>query len=104
MSKGVAANISVVLAIVMWPLGAFGFLGMLGDPSPHLSQGQVWVQKALYGGLPVTVAFAFFVAAAWLSGFSFSAAKGRAIVSLILCSAYVAGVFWGAVLSPWFAL
>ena len=104
MSKGAAANISIVLAVVMWPLGAFGLFGMLGDPAPDLSSAQVWVQKAMLGGLPLTVAFAFFVAAAWLSGFSFAAAKGRAIVSLVLCSAFVAGVFWGAVLSPWLAL
>jgi hypothetical protein len=104
MSKGASANISVALAIIMWPLGAFGFLGMLGDPAPYLSSHQMWVQKAVYGGLPLTAAFAFFVAAAWLSGFSFSAAKGRAIVSLVLCGAFVAFVFWGAVLSPWLAL
>jgi len=104
MSKGASANLSVALAIIMWPLGAFGFLGMLGDPSPHLNAEQVWVQKAVYGGLPLTAAFAFFVAAAWLLGFCFSVAKGRAIVSLVLCGGFVAFVFWGAVLSPWLAL
>jgi hypothetical protein len=92
------------MAIIMWPLGAFGFFVMLGDLHPATPPVQAWVSKGVYGGLPLTMAFAFLVAASWLSGYSYSEGKVRAIASLVLCSGFVMLVFWGAFLAPLFAL
>lgn len=85
MTKQNAATLSVVMAIVMWPIGAFGIFSTLGDLIPDITPYEAWQSKALFGGLPMTLAFGLFVSAAWLSGYSFSEAKRRSITSLLLC-------------------
>ena len=104
MPKGKAATLSLLMAIVMWPLGAFGFFGMLGDLNPKTPHFQAWVYKGVYAGLPLTLAFALFVAASWLSGYSYSEAKYRAVASVILCSCFAILVFWAVFLGPLLAL
>ena len=104
MNKSTAATLSLVMAVLMWPLGAYGFLALLMDFAPEPTPFQLWVYKGLGGGGPLTIAAGFFVAAAWLSGYSFHEAKRRAIASVAICSGFVAFIFWATIVGPYIAL
>ena len=104
MRKETAATWSVIMAVAMWPLGAFGFIAILADVAPGTSAYEMWFYKAMYGGLPITSAFGFLIAASWLSGYSFPEAKVRAVASAILCLSFIGLMFWGTFLGPLVAL
>ena len=100
MRKGTAANLSLTMALLMWPLGAMGFLSMLADHRLGMSSREVGINEGIWVGLPLTVACAFLIASAWLSGYSYSEAKRRASTVCVLCSGFVIVVFWNLVLVP----
>jgi hypothetical protein len=104
MSKSTAANLSLVLAIAMWPIGTLGFFSQLGDFARDTPAFDVWLWRGLYGGGMLTLATACFVAAAWLSGYSFPEARRRALASSLICGSFVVAILWSTVLGPFFAL
>ena len=77
-----AANLSLILVGFGWLLLIYGVLSQLGDPAPYVPQSELQFQRHL--SMAVFLAGVFLLGSAlWLSGFSFTFAKKRAIVSML---------------------
>ena len=82
--KNLAANCSLVLSVVSAPVIYYAALSALGDPDPKIPSSVIasmllWSQVVLAAGiLGLCISL-------WLSGFAFSAAPKRSILSGLLC-------------------
>ena len=89
MNKQIAANISVVLSLLLWPVAVLGFAFALASPRYLASAEQIRFAKIIGPGVSLSLALIFLVAAAWLAGYSYSEAKKRALVGTLSCVAFV---------------
>ena len=87
-----AANVAIALVVLGWLSSGWGVLSQLGDPAP-------WVPKAeLEAHRRVATAFLLFgilfvLCSLWLSGYSFSTARWRAIFVALCGVAPVVALF-----------
>lgn len=89
MNKQVAANLSVVLSLLLWPVAVLGFAFAIASPPYMTSAEQIRFAKIIGPGVSLSLAFIFLVAASWLAGYSYQEAKKRAIVGTLSCAAFV---------------
>ncbi|WP_426687215.1 hypothetical protein [Rhodanobacter ginsengiterrae] len=83
MKQTSAANLALLLVVVGWALAYYGVMSQLGDPSPSVPHAQI--EAARHVSLVVLyIGVVSILAALWLSGYSFSAAKVRASVCVAL--------------------
>jgi hypothetical protein len=83
MKPSIAANLSLLLAVVAWPLVVYGFATMMGDRFDvpvEVIRAQMRISAAvLYTGI-------FSLAGSlWLSGYAFPVAKHRAVLAASGC-------------------
>jgi hypothetical protein len=94
MKQTSAANLAFLLVAVGWLLAFYGVMSQLGDPSPSVPREQI--EAARHISLVVLcVGVVCALAALWLSGYSFSAAKIRASI----CAALIVFPSVGIILS-----
>ena len=84
MKSSHAANIALVLVAIGWLLSTYGALSQLGDPALTVSRAEIEAHRH------VSLAFLFagilaLLSALWLSGYSFSHARWRASLALLVC-------------------
>jgi hypothetical protein len=84
MKQTTAVNLALFLVVVGWLMAYYGVMSQLGDPSPtavhaHIEAARKLSRSVLFIGL-VSI-----LAALWLSGYGFTAAKVRASI----CSALI---------------
>jgi hypothetical protein len=89
MTKQMAANTSVLLALVLWPAAFFGAGWALGDAAPYESAAQARFVKVIGAGVMMSLTVTFLAAAAWLAGYSYAEAPKRAVISTVSCTAFV---------------
>ena len=96
MKEVVAANVSLVLAVVCVPLLAYGYSSVLGDPAPWvpasaIQSSRFWSATAFSVGL-VCLFFSF-----WLSGYAFRSARWRSLLAVAICCVpvfYIANLWY----------
>ncbi len=90
MNKHTAANISIILALLLWPMALIIFSVMLNEHEPN-------ARGVILAGIMIPFTWVILVIAAWLAGYSYTDAKKRAIFSTLCCVSYVivfAWLFW----------
>ncbi|HWG89056.1 MAG TPA: hypothetical protein VN679_14830 [Candidatus Acidoferrales bacterium] len=90
MKQTSAANLALLLVVVGWALAYYGVMSQLGDPSPSVPHAQIEATRHV-SLVVLCIGVVSILAALWLSGYSFSAAKVRAsaCVALILLPSVV---------------
>jgi len=83
MKQTSAANLALLFVIAGWSLAFYGVMSQLGDPSPSIPQFQIEATRHL-SLVVLCIGVVCVLAALWLSGYSFSAAKVRASVCAAL--------------------
>jgi|SRR6185437_433571 len=86
MKQTTAANTSLVLVVLGWPLTYYGFLSNAGDGdfSPSLSHAEI-VAAQHQAVAMLLIGMACLISALWLSGYAFSSARFRATIALAAC-------------------
>ena len=83
MKQTSAANLALLLVVVGWSLAYYGVMSQLGDPSPSVPHAQIEATRHL-SIVVLCIGVVSVLAALWLSGYSFSAAKVRACACAVL--------------------
>ena len=83
MKKTSAANLAFLFVVAGWSLAFYGVMSQLGDPSPSVAQVQIEAARHL-SLVVLCIGVVCVLAALWLSGYSFSAAKVRACICAAL--------------------
>jgi len=83
MRKNFAATVALVLGVIAWPAMAWGALSLLGDYSRDTPQ-EIIRANTLRSHVAVAAGALASFAAIWLSGYTWSTAKTRAVFALAL--------------------
>jgi hypothetical protein len=83
MKSSIAANLSLLLAVVAWPLVAYGFASMMGDRFDVPAE-VIRAQMRISSTVAYTGFFSL-AASLWLSGYAFPVAKRRAVLAASGC-------------------
>ena len=83
MKQTTAANLALALTLAGWSAAIPGGLSTLGDPRPEVSPEQLAAMWKVAIALETTGILAL-VAALWLSGYAFSGARRRSILTTAL--------------------
>ncbi|GAA0248759.1 hypothetical protein [Rhodanobacter caeni] len=95
MKQTAAANLALLLVLAGWLLAYYGVMSQLGDPSPSVPHAQI--EAARRQSLAVLfIGVASLLTALWLSGYSFSGAKVRAITCVALVLLPSVAVVWSS--------
>jgi len=95
MKQTTAANLALLLVVAGWLLAYYGVMSQLGDPSPSVPHAQIEASRHLSLAM-LFIGVASILAALWLSGYSFSAAKVRASACAALILLPSVAVIWGS--------
>ena len=87
MKKQTAANISIALALMLWPMALISFGVVLNEHEPN-------ARCILLVQIMMPLTFVFLLTAAWLAGYSYAEAKKRSIISTLCCVGYVLALAW----------
>ncbi|SFS18897.1 hypothetical protein SAMN05216570_3845 [Dyella sp. OK004] len=88
MKQTTASNLALLLAPAGWVLCFIGVASQMGDPNPDIPVATLKAERLtqmLLFYLGVLIVFS----ALWASGYSFSAAKRRAVIAALMCVAPV---------------
>jgi divalent metal cation (Fe/Co/Zn/Cd) transporter len=85
MKQTSAANVALFLVFAGWLLAYYGVMSQLGDPSPSVPRTQIEAERH-FSLVVLCIGVVCVLAALWLSGYSFSAAKVRASACAALVS------------------
>lgn len=89
MRQSVASNLAIALAMLAWPLIIYGLMSQLGDYRPS-TPSEIIVASRRTSVAVLSAGFLCFLGALWLSGFSFTGAKTRALLAAACCTALIA--------------
>ena len=98
MKRHLAANASIVLAVIGGPLCYYGFWSGLGDPAPWVSATDV-EQRRTISAVCLLVGVAASLAAVWLAGRGSVSAPRRSFAGLVVALAPFASILWAMVAS-----
>ncbi|WP_426663397.1 hypothetical protein [Rhodanobacter aciditrophus] len=84
MKPATAANLALVLVVIGGVLGSYGALSQLGDPAPWVTAAQLDAMRRR-SLLFMLVGMLAPLCSLWLAGYSFHAARIRALAASILC-------------------
>jgi hypothetical protein len=87
-----AANAAIAMAMIGWLSAAYGVLSQLGDPAPWVTATELEVHRRTSIGFMVGGVL-MVLGSVWLSGYSFSSARKRAIFAALCSLIPMAGLF-----------
>ena len=87
MKKQTAANISIVLALMLLPTALIIFSVMLNEHEPNTT-GVMLIRIA------TSLTLLILLTASWLAGYSYAEARKRSIFSTLCCVVYVSACVW----------
>jgi hypothetical protein len=84
MRQSTASNLAIVLAALAWPLAFYGAMSQLGDYAPSTPREIIETNQHRSTSI-LAVGLLCWVGSIWLSGYSFTAAKIRAVIASVAC-------------------
>ena len=78
-----ASNWALLFAVLAWPLMYYGIVSQLGDYRPSTSPEVILTNQRMSVAV-LSVGFLSLIASLWLSGYSFTGARGRSIFAALV--------------------